>query len=166
MWWPAGKGQDMHIDVMAKPLYEVPIKDRKGTELEHMTNEDDVVNVVPFTDYASILYLNDNFEGGETYFEDGTLLKPEQGTCVIFESMKHFHGVHPAHGEEDRYTSPIWYTSEADQMELQSHGNTGTTGQWRGLVANPDPSKVNVGINSHPVRKWWAKTYNVEKIDS
>ena len=80
--------------------------------------------------------------------------------------MKHFHGVHPAHGEEDRYTSPIWYTSEADQMELQSHGNTETNGQWRGLVANPDPSKVNVGINSHPVRKWWAKTYNVKKIDS
>jgi hypothetical protein len=51
-------------------------------------------------------------------------------------------------------------------MELQSHGNTGTTGQWRGLVANPEPSKVNVGINSHPVRKWWAKTYNVKKIDS
>ena len=166
MWWPQGKGQEMHIDVMAKPLYEVPIESRKGTELESLTNEEEVINVVPFTDYASILYLNDDFEGGETYFEDGTLLKPEQGTAVIFESMKHFHGVHPAHGNEDRYTSPIWYTSEANQMELQSHGNTGTTGQWRGLVANPEPSKVNVGINSHPVRKWWAKTYNIKKIDS
>ena len=60
MWWPSGKGQDMHIDVMAKPLYEVSLEDRKGTELEHMTNEEDVINVVPFTDYASILYLNDN----------------------------------------------------------------------------------------------------------
>ena len=36
-----------------------------------MENEEDVINVVPFTDFASILYLNDNFEGGETYFEDG-----------------------------------------------------------------------------------------------
>ena len=136
------------------------------SELENLTNEDEVINVVPFTDYASILYLNDNFEGGETYFEYGTLLKPEQGTAVIFESMKHFHGVHPAHGEEDRYTAPIWYTSQPEQMELQTHGGHGTTGQWRGLIGNPDPSKVNVGINSHPVRKWWANTYNIEKIDS
>ena len=113
------------------------------------------------------MYLNDNFEGGETFFEDGTLLKPEQGTAVIFESMKHFHGVNPAHGEEDRYTAPIWYTSQPEQMELQSHGTHGTPDvNWRGLIKNPDPEKVNVGINSHPIRKWWAKTYNIEKIDS
>ena len=147
---------------MAKPLYEVPIELRKGTDLEDMTNEEDVINVVPFTDYASILYLNDDFEGGETFFEDGTVLKPKQGTCVIFESMKHFHGVYP-HGNEDRYTSPIWYTSQPEQMELQSHGNTGTSGQWRGLIRNPDPSKVNVGIDSHPIRKWWADNFNIPK---
>ena len=47
MWWPQGKGQEMHIDVMAKPLYEVPIDARKGTELEHMTNEDDVEPMPP-----------------------------------------------------------------------------------------------------------------------
>ena len=113
MWWPAGKGQDMHIDVMAKPLYEIPIETRKGTQLEFIEDEDEVINVVPYTDYASILYLNDNFEGGETYFEDGQVFAPETGTCVIFQSMKHFHGVYPANptGEgEDRMTAPIWYT--------------------------------------------------------
>ena len=68
---PQGKGQDMHIDVMAKPLYEIPIETRKGTPLEFIENEEEVINVVPYTDYASILYLNENFEGGETYFEDG-----------------------------------------------------------------------------------------------
>ena len=71
MWWPSGKGQDMHIDVMAKPLYEIPLETRKGTPLEFLEDEEQVINVVPYTDYASILYLNDNFEGGETYFEDG-----------------------------------------------------------------------------------------------
>ena len=95
MWWPQGKGQEMHIDVMAKPLYEVPIELRKGTDLEDMTNEEDVINVVPFTDYASILYLNDDFEGGETFFEDGQSVSPKTGRCVIFQSMKHFHGVNP-----------------------------------------------------------------------
>ena len=36
MWWPQGKGQEMHIDVMAKPLYEVPMESRIGTELENL----------------------------------------------------------------------------------------------------------------------------------
>ena len=171
MWWPQGKGQDMHIDVMAKPLYEVPIESRKGTELEHMTNEEEVINVVPFTDYASILYLNDNFEGGETFFEDGTLLKPEQGTCVIFESMKHFHGVHPANVDgtgSDRMTAPIWYTTQAEEMELQSHGTQGTNkeGGWRDLIANPDPSITNTTASSEPIRNWWANYFNISKIDS
>tara|TARA_B100001939_G_scaffold143059_1_gene123852 strand:- start:373 stop:1005 length:633 start_codon:yes stop_codon:yes gene_type:complete len=171
MWWPSGKGQEMHIDVMAKPLYEVPIETRKGTPLEFMENEEDVINVVPFTDFASILYLNDNFEGGETYFEDGTVLKPEQGTCVIFESMKHFHGVKPANVDgtrEDRYTAPIWYTTQAEEMELQSHGTQGTNkeGGWRDLIANPDPSTTNTTASSEPVRQWWANYFNIEKIDS
>tara|TARA_Y100000114_G_scaffold33125_1_gene28495 strand:+ start:3163 stop:3795 length:633 start_codon:yes stop_codon:yes gene_type:complete len=171
MWWPSGKGQEMHIDVMAKPLYEVPIETRKGTPLEFMENEEDVINVVPFTDFASILYLNDNFEGGETYFEDGTVLKPEQGTCVIFESMKHFHGVKPANVDgtrEDRYTAPIWYTTQAEEMELQSHGTQGTNkeGGWRDLIPNPDPSTTNTTASSEPVRQWWANYFNIEKIDS
>ena len=45
MWWPAGKGQDMHIDVMAKPLYEIPIETRKGTQLEFIEDEDEVIKV-------------------------------------------------------------------------------------------------------------------------
>ena len=171
MWWPAGKGQDMHIDVMAKPLYEIPIETRKGTQLEFIEDEDEVINVVPYTDYASILYLNDNFEGGETYFEDGQECKPETGTCVIFQSMKHFHGVRPANVDgtgEDRYTAPIWYTTQAEEMELQSHGTQGTNkdGGWRDLIRNPDPETVNVGVNSEPVREWWAKEFNIKTIDS
>jgi len=171
MWWPAGKEQAMHIDVMAKPLYEIPIKARKGTPLEFMDNEEDVINVVPYTDFASILYLNDDFEGGETYFEDGNICKPETGTCVIFESMKHFHGVRPANVDEkgsDRMTAPIWYTTQAEEMELQSHGTQGTNGEggWRDLIANPDPSTTNTTPSSEPVRNWWANYFNISKIDS
>ena len=171
MWWPSGKGQDMHIDVMAKPLYEIPLETRKGTPLEFLEDEESVINVVPYTDYASILYLNDNFEGGETYFEDGQVFAPETGTCVIFQSMKHFHGVYPANVDgkgEDRYTAPIWYTTQAEEMELQSHGTQGTNkaGGWRDLIANPNPETVNVGVNSEPVREWWVKEFNIKIIDS
>ena len=82
MWWPSGKGQDMHIDVMAKPLYEIPLEARKGTPLEFLEDEEQVINVVPYTDYASILYLNEDFEGGETYFEDGQSVSPKTGFKV------------------------------------------------------------------------------------
>ena len=52
-----------------------------------------------------------------------------------------------------------------EEMELQSHGTQGTNkdGGWRDLIANPDPSTVNVGIDSEPVREWWANHFNIEK---
>ena len=34
--------------------------------------------------YTSILYLNDDFEGGETYYEDGTLFSPITGRILYF----------------------------------------------------------------------------------
>ena len=53
--WPEGATQSIHVD-----------KARTTTAL------------------TSITYLNDNFEGGETYFENGTSVKPKKGKIVIF----------------------------------------------------------------------------------
>ena len=109
MWWPSGKGQAMHIDVMAKPLYEVPINARKGTPLEFMENEEDVINVVPFTDFASILYLNDNFEGGETEFlYQNRRELPKQGDVLLFPAgFTHTHRGNPPIGGE-KYLITSW----------------------------------------------------------
>jgi predicted 2-oxoglutarate/Fe(II)-dependent dioxygenase YbiX len=64
----------------------------------------------PWREWASIIYLNDNYEGGEIYFPDiGVTHKPAVGTLLFFEGALR-HGVHAARGY--RYTSPSWYTSD------------------------------------------------------
>lgn len=35
-------------------------------------------------EWTYVLYLNDNYKGGEIYFQDGTIIKPEKGDVVIF----------------------------------------------------------------------------------
>lgn len=51
----------------------------------------------PYRGITAILYLNDEFEGGEIYFRDqNVLIKPSRGKLVIFPSNKFFkHEVKP-----------------------------------------------------------------------
>lgn len=133
MRWPIGVPQEMHIDVMG--------------------NEDEAATI-PFTDFASILYLNDNFEEGTTYFEGGMEIQPVQGMVAIFEGMKFWHGVNACKGN-DRYTIPIWYTTEWKNMELQSHGGEGRAGSNRGTL--PDMGSNEKNFTS--LRNWWKDTY-------
>ena len=100
MRWPIGVPQEIHIDTMG-------------------SNKEDEMCVIPFTDYASILYLNDDFDDGLTIFEGGYEIKPQQGMVAIFEGMKYWHEVSACKGK-DRYTLPCWYTTEWKNMELQS----------------------------------------------
>ncbi len=40
--------------------------------------------------FSFLIYLNDDFEGGETYFESGITIKPQQGNALIFyHPLKH-----------------------------------------------------------------------------
>jgi len=134
MRWPIGVPQDMHIDVMAR---------------------DDGKCTIPFTDFASILYLNDDFEGGETYFEGGEEIKPQEGMVAVFEGMKYWHGVNAATGK-DRYTVPIWYTTEWRNMELQDHGGKDRPSDlFRGVIDAGDDDTV---------RSWWKETYFPHEI--
>lgn len=61
------------------------------------------------TTATSITYLNDGFAGGETYFEDGTIIKPRPGRTVFFDGQYYKHGVNKV-TEGVRYTVPVWYT--------------------------------------------------------
>ena len=58
--------------------------------------------------YTSIIYLNDNFEGGETVVEKKKI-KPKQGLMVLFAGDKMTHGVNKIK-KGTRYTIPCWYT--------------------------------------------------------
>jgi len=83
-FWPENSKQNFHID---------------KTRME--------------TDYTSILYLNQNFQGGKTLvFEDTNQIMtctPKTGRLLCFDGKKHYHGVTPIESL-NRYTLNIWYS--------------------------------------------------------
>ena len=135
MRWPIGVPQEIHIDTMG-------------------SNKEDEMCVIPFTDYASILYLNDDFDDGLTIFEGGYEIKPQQGMVAIFEGMKYWHEV-SACKVKDRYTLPCWYTTEWRNMELQTQGGEGRAGLYRGTL----PSSGDSEKDMETLRHWWKETY-------
>jgi len=84
--WPIGSYQDLHFDNFSKE-----------------------------TTFASITYLNDNFEGGQTYFEDGTTFKPKKGRSLFFNGRYYKHGVSKV-VNNTRYVVAAWYKN-LDIME-------------------------------------------------
>ena len=74
-------------------------------------NPDGSPHGTPWRDYASVIYLNDDYGGGEFYFPGTQVeIKPTAGLLVAFTGgMRHFHGVREVCGAA-RYTMPGWYT--------------------------------------------------------
>jgi len=58
--------------------------------------------------WSSILYLNDNFKGGETIVGD-EIVKPETGKIIFFEGAEVEHSVTMI-TKGVRYTIPCWYS--------------------------------------------------------
>lgn len=65
----------------------------------------------PHRDFAAVLYLNDEFEGGEIFFPlQGIRLKPSAGLLVGFRGTADSpHGVTTVQKGE-RFTMPCWYS--------------------------------------------------------
>ena len=59
------------------------------------------------TTLSGIIYLNDNYKGGQTFFEDGTSFAPVTGRAVFFDGNYFKHGVSPI-DKKDRYTVATW----------------------------------------------------------
>jgi hypothetical protein len=57
--------------------------------------------------YTSVIYLNDNYDGGETVIEE-VVIKPKIGKIVTFEGPKMLHGVNLI-TKGSRFTLPVWY---------------------------------------------------------
>ena len=65
-----------------------------------------------YTTLASIIYLNDNFVGGETYFTDGIIFTPRQGRLILFDGQYFEHGVSNVNTNE-RYVVAAWYKNNS-----------------------------------------------------
>jgi glutaredoxin-related protein len=63
-----------------------------------------------FHPYTSILYLNDNFNGGETVVDD-KIIKPKKCKLISFEGNQIIHGVNTI-TKGERYTVPCWYKNK------------------------------------------------------
>jgi hypothetical protein len=73
----------------------------EGVKLHAHTDQDTDPSIV----YASIIYLNDDYAGGELFFDNiGLTMKPKAGTLVLFPGTEKFHhGVTPVEKGPVRY---------------------------------------------------------------
>ena len=62
--------------------------------------------------FAAMLYLNDDFSGGHTCFEDFDVA-PEPGKLIIFSNSKYLHHVSEVKGSE-RFVLSFWYKRNAN----------------------------------------------------
>jgi predicted 2-oxoglutarate/Fe(II)-dependent dioxygenase YbiX len=75
----------------------------------------------PWRDYGSVVYLNDDYEGGEFFFQRSRLMiKPKKGMLLAFPGgHTHEHGVAKVRRGE-RYTMPGWYTRDSRHQDPSS----------------------------------------------
>lgn len=84
------------------------------------SNPDGSAHSTPWRDFSSIVYLNDDYEGGELYFTaQDRVLKPRRGMLVAFSAGHHHeHGVLKV-TKGRRITMPAFYTF--DQRKADQH---------------------------------------------
>lgn len=70
-------------------------------------------NTAPFRDFASVVYFNDEYRGGELCFTKvGRRIVPKKALLMAFKGgIEHMHGVSEVEGGS-RYTMPGWYTRD------------------------------------------------------
>ena len=69
------------------------------------------------TTLTSITYLNDDFVGGKTFFENEVVVKPETGKTVFFNGCKYKHGVSQV-TSGFRYVLAVWYSNDINELYL------------------------------------------------
>ena len=79
-----------------------------------------VPNYTPQRDYTGLVYLNDNFTGGELVFPDrDVVIIPRPGLLVAFPSNHEFVHAVPKVLSGKRYSLPAWFTvNSAKAMQV------------------------------------------------
>jgi hypothetical protein len=107
-----------------QPLYSDTaqvVRWHEGQELTpHADNlePDGRPNATPHRAFSSLIYLNDDYGGGETYFPGhGVRLTPEAGALVLFGAgPQYVHGVTRV-TRGLRYTNAGWFTFDKDRED-------------------------------------------------
>ncbi len=110
-----------------KPVYPDTtqlVRWHEGLELTpHVDNilTDGSANTTPWRSHSFIIYLNDNYEGGETFFPGyGVRLQPEAGALLLFGAgIDYVHGVTKIR-KGLRYTLAGWFTHEKSMAQAEA----------------------------------------------
>jgi len=105
-------GEEAEILPEASHLVKWPIGSSLGNHADN-AYEDGRPNYVPWRTYSAIIYLNDDYTGGEFYFKKYAYdLKPETGLLVGFTAgTNHIHGVREV-TTGTRYAFPMWFCQD------------------------------------------------------
>lgn len=108
--WRVGRYQDPHID------YFLEHEDNDPEVVEYFNGQPDFFENFKehfkTKNFSTILYINDDFEGGELYFSqyDNIELKPEANSAISFKGdTNHMHGVKTV-TDGIRYTISLFWT--------------------------------------------------------
>jgi len=104
-----------HIKNINKSLYINYCEIVKWRTLSYQGEHNDF-DYHPFT---SIIYLNDNYNGGETIVDD-IKVKPKKGKIITFEGKKLKHKVNKI-TKGIRYTIPVWYKNIDEVTEWHTN---------------------------------------------
>ena len=100
--WPIGGIQPPHLDTYSRyELDERTSEEEKDRLAEH-----------PSREWTLILFLNDDFKGGETYFPElKQEFTPVEGSGLLFQGIYLHHGVNKVR-RGSRRTISTWFTTD------------------------------------------------------
>lgn len=80
-------------------------------------------NDVPWRDFGAVIYVNDDYEGGELYFSKlDMVLRPKAGMLAAFPAtLSHEHAVLKV-SKGERITLPAFYTFDKSHADKYIHG--------------------------------------------
>lgn len=91
---------NIDLELQAAEIQLWPIGSKSEKHIHDFGNRVD-------TKYNSLLYLNDNFSGGEFYTDD-IIVKPKAGRLTLFDGSKTWHGVNEVL-DNHRHTLIFWW---------------------------------------------------------
>lgn len=96
------------------PAYCDTIDFVRWHDAQEMPPHRDAMEMYMYRDWGSVLYLNDNYEGGHTYYPELQLdVKPRAGSLVVHQGDA-LHGVKPVFGNT-RYTIASFWTKNKEK---------------------------------------------------